>query len=130
DISRPRTQNWNLATRGGSLVSFKGCARFVQTSCRISAPGTVPINHEKLQSNVSRDRKVVPDADPPSTKDVGLLYQFFEQSTKLMVLTGAGISTECGIPDYRRFSLLLSGIISTHKLMETKVRGLNGSRAF
>ncbi|XP_045823149.1 NAD-dependent protein deacylase SRT2 isoform X1 [Trifolium pratense] len=101
DISRPRTQNWNLATRGGSLVSFKGCARFVQTSCRISAPGTVPINHEKLQSNVSRDRKVVPDADPPSTKDVGLLYQFFEQSTKLMVLTGAGISTECGIPDYR-----------------------------
>ncbi|CAJ2641473.1 unnamed protein product [Trifolium pratense] len=101
DIARPRTQNWNLATRGGSLVSFKGCARFVQTSCRISAPGTVPINHEKLQSNVSRDRKVVPDADPPSTKDVGLLYQFFEQSTKLMVLTGAGISTECGIPDYR-----------------------------
>ncbi|GAU19569.1 hypothetical protein TSUD_303820 [Trifolium subterraneum] len=101
DIARPRNQNWNLATRGGRLVSFKGCARFVQTSCRISAPGTVPVNDEKVQSYVSTDRKVVPDADPPSTKDVSLLYQFFEKSTKLMVLTGAGISTECGIPDYR-----------------------------
>ncbi|KAK7282280.1 hypothetical protein RIF29_10931 [Crotalaria pallida] len=101
DIVRLRKANWHSAIRGGRPVSFKGCVKFVQTSSRISAPGTFPIDDEKTKSNVIRDKKVVPDADPPSTKDVNLLYEFFDKSTKLVVLTGAGISTECGIPDYR-----------------------------
>nr|XP_007137772.1 hypothetical protein PHAVU_009G154300g [Phaseolus vulgaris]ESW09766.1 hypothetical protein PHAVU_009G154300g [Phaseolus vulgaris] len=100
DIVKPMGGNWHLARRGQILVSFKG-VRLVHTTCRISVPRTFPRNEEKTFSNISRDKKTVPEADPPSIKDVHLLYEFLDQSTKLTVLTGAGISTECGIPDYR-----------------------------
>ncbi|PON32609.1 Sirtuin family, partial [Parasponia andersonii] len=75
----------------------------IKTSCRISVPRSLSQKEEKAPSNFLRQKKLVPDAEPPSMPEVELLYRFFDRSKKLMVLTGAGISTECGIPDYRRF---------------------------
>lgn len=43
----------------------------------------------------------VPKHSPVSDYDVKNLSEFIYNSGKLLVLTGAGISTESGIPDYR-----------------------------
>ncbi|KAH1011237.1 hypothetical protein HUJ04_000650 [Dendroctonus ponderosae] len=43
----------------------------------------------------------VPKHKPVSESDVKRLQEFIFNSKKLLVLTGAGISTESGIPDYR-----------------------------
>ncbi|GMI86700.1 SIRTUIN 2, sirtuin 2 [Hibiscus trionum] len=83
------------------MITFsQGCVKSVQTSCRISVPG-VPVREPQAPSKFLKDKNMVPQADPPSAEDVKHLHQLIDQSTKLVVLTGAGISTECGIPDYR-----------------------------
>lgn len=43
----------------------------------------------------------VPKHKPVCDYDVKQIKQFIERHTKILVLTGAGISTESGIPDYR-----------------------------
>ncbi|XP_077231725.1 NAD-dependent protein deacylase SRT2-like isoform X2 [Tasmannia lanceolata] len=86
-------------SRGG--LSFRFSVRHVRTTCKYSTPGAILKHQDKASLDFLRDKRIVPDSDPPSIKDVNLLYQFIDQSRKLMVLTGAGISTESGIPDYR-----------------------------
>lgn len=43
----------------------------------------------------------VPKYDPCNTLEVNKLQEFIDDTKNLFVLTGAGISTESGIPDYR-----------------------------
>ncbi|KAL5554909.1 hypothetical protein UlMin_037145 [Ulmus minor] len=90
DILQSHRTNWQLL-RSGTFI------RSVQTRCRVTFPNL----SGKQEKMPARQKKLVPDAQPPSMEDVKHLYQFFDQSTKLVVLTGAGMSTECGIPDYR-----------------------------
>lgn len=42
-----------------------------------------------------------PFAPPPTREQVAALVDFVNSHRKLLVLTGAGISTESNIPDYR-----------------------------
>ncbi|XP_042024300.1 NAD-dependent protein deacylase SRT2-like isoform X3 [Salvia splendens] len=81
------------------MISFRGSLSFVRTY-RITPTGAA-MESKELPSNYLKDKMMVPNANPPGDEDVNLLSQFFERSSKLVVLTGAGISTESGIPDYR-----------------------------
>lgn len=43
----------------------------------------------------------VPESDPVNERDVDLLESFVNDSRRLFIITGAGLSTESGLPDYR-----------------------------
>lgn len=45
--------------------------------------------------------RFVPPAEQPRDTDAYLLANFLDAHRSILVLTGAGISTESGIPDYR-----------------------------
>ncbi|KAF6217398.1 hypothetical protein GE061_001753 [Apolygus lucorum] len=46
-------------------------------------------------------RNCVPRCDPVKESDVVAFAEFLSKSSKLLMVTGAGISTESGLPDYR-----------------------------
>ena len=62
--------------------------RFVQTSCRISVPGTSSGSEQKMPSNFMGEKKLVPESGPPSIEDIKFLYQFFDSRFLLDVLKG------------------------------------------
>ena len=55
--------------------------------CYISAP--------------KRQLNFVPSSKPVEQADIDQLQEFIHNAKRLLVLTGAGLSTESGIPDYR-----------------------------
>lgn len=46
-------------------------------------------------------QKYVPTCKEPTQEEVNSLQQFLDNHRKTLVITGAGLSTESGIPDYR-----------------------------
>ena len=58
-------------------------------------------SHIRLKSNSYSSSAFVPNHKPCSDKDIQQLQTFISKSKHLFVITGAGISTESGIPDYR-----------------------------
>ncbi|CAB3220587.1 unnamed protein product [Arctia plantaginis] len=60
--------------------------------------------YRRISHNVkelSRQIVYVPKHKPPNNEDINILKDFITQHKKILILTGAGISTESGIPDYR-----------------------------
>lgn len=64
---------------------FKGCRRFVRTTCHVSIPGVSLGTELKAPPRFLRDRKIVPDADPPHKEDIHKLCRLFEQRSILLL---------------------------------------------
>ncbi|XP_076335737.1 NAD-dependent protein lipoamidase sirtuin-4, mitochondrial-like [Tachypleus tridentatus] len=59
------------------------------------------LNCLEIMRNRIKGISFVPCHPPVNSKDVEKLQEFIDNSKRMLVLTGAGISTESGIPDYR-----------------------------
>ncbi|CAD0204466.1 unnamed protein product [Chrysodeixis includens] len=61
------------------------------------------LKHMKLVNlrQFSSQAVFVPKHKPPNEEDFQILKDFLDNSKHMLILTGAGISTESGIPDYR-----------------------------
>jgi NAD-dependent deacetylase sirtuin 4 len=57
--------------------------------------------NKRILSSLSQTSRYIPKHNSVSELDVVKLSEFITSNKKILVLTGAGISTESGIPDYR-----------------------------
>ena len=53
------------------------------------------------RSATSSRLATVPDCGPPTVAEVNALAEFIARADRLLVITGAGVSTESNVPDYR-----------------------------
>jgi len=88
-----------LAKRACHNLAFK--PKQIQTTREIlrlqGEQGFEPHLAKRACSNLA----FVPQHKETQERDIELLQEFLNPSKRLLVLTGAGISTESGIPDYR-----------------------------
>lgn len=73
-------------SQGRRVISSHVSVKFVQTSCHISVPRVSVGRETQVPSKFLKDRKMVPNADPPSIEDVSRLYQLFDQRSFLYLL--------------------------------------------
>ncbi|KAG0629697.1 hypothetical protein M758_1G123200 [Ceratodon purpureus] len=101
----------NLSTRQSDssvgFLHYKTCVRskglpvLQRIGSHNYATGTVAGSVAVAEKPPPPKASIVPESPPPSQYDLQRLYDFVNDSKRLVVITGAGASTECGIPDYR-----------------------------
>ncbi|XP_072034100.1 NAD-dependent protein lipoamidase sirtuin-4, mitochondrial-like [Amphiura filiformis] len=97
-----RNDRHNVNDHGGSLQNHKHC----QAECRKMTQQLPPASIQSFpfrswSSNSHFSTMFVPQSSPIHRDKLFALQDFISRSKKLFILTGAGISTESGIPDYR-----------------------------
>ena len=76
-------------------------ARFGCSASSCSASSSARLSFASARASITTDADIVPPAPPISAADLATLREFVVAHPKLCLLTGAGMSTESGIPDYR-----------------------------
>lgn len=86
----------------------------LNATVQLSKLGPVKISNKLLRTfRLFSSLQFVPKHEPVKADDVALLQQFIDANKKLVIITGAGISTESGIPDYRSEGVGLYATSST-----------------
>ena len=88
-----------FASRAGAMSAAPLLARGLVcvASAEIGSQGA----RKPRRSATSSRPATVPDCGPPTVAEVNALAEFIARADRLLVITGAGVSTESNVPDYR-----------------------------